>query len=193
MNELEKNREKISAGVWHFNMGTLKAKMNVPAEARYHFLSAEKSGFTDEKLGRNLSLVEAELEIQTLEKPIDSFDYAVRFGLWAQNGFLTTLSLIFLLGGLLILRKEKKYYVLALTVLLTILPLGIGFWVKSWDKSVSVVSQEVHEGPSVIFGSRGELPPGVMVITKDAGEWKEIIYPSRFSGWIKNSGIKKLE
>ncbi len=193
MNELTKNREKLSPGLWHFNMGTVKAKMNVPAEARYHFLAAEEKGFSDEKLTQNLAIVEDELEVKTLEKPIDTFDYAVKFGLWSQNGFLTMISLIILLGGILILRKEKKYYVLILTTVLALVPVGCHFWIGSWNKAVTLTSREVLDGPSVIFGSRGELPPGVMVVTKKSGEWKEVIYPSRFRGWIKNAGLKELE
>lgn len=193
MSELAKNRERVSPGLWHFNMGTVKAKMNVPAEARYHFLEAEENGFADEKLSQNLSIVEDELQVKTLEKPLDTFDYAVKFGLWSHNGFLTTLSLLILLGGMLILRKEKKYYVLILTIVLALVPMGVNYWIGTWNKAVTISSHEVLEGPSVIFGSRGELPPGVMVVMKKSGEWNEVIYPSRFRGWIKNAGIKELE
>jgi hypothetical protein len=193
MNELMKNRQRISPGLWHFNMGTVKAKMNVLAEARYHFLAAEENGFTDKSLGQNLSIVEDELDVRILEKPLDTMDYAIKFGLWSQNGFLTMVSLMILLGGILILRKEKKYYVLILTILLALIPVGCHFWIGSWDRAVTLTSHEVLEGPSVIFDSRGELPPGVMVVTKESGEWKEVIYPSRFRGWIKAAGLKELE
>ncbi len=193
MNELAKNREKLSPGLWHFNMGTVKAKLNVMAEARYHFLAAERQGFADERLNQNLSLVEKALEVKTLEKPLDTLDYAVKFGLWSQNGFLTMISLIILLGGMLILRKEKKYYVLVLTIFFALIPVGCHYWIRSWDKAVTLKAQEVLDGPSVIFGSRGELPAGIMIVTKKTGEWKEVIYPSRFSGWIKNAGLKELE
>ncbi len=193
MNELTKNREKLSPGLWHFNMGTVKAKMNLAAEARYHFLAAEEKGFSDEKLTQNLAIVEDELEVKTLEKPLDTFDYAVKFGLWSQSGFLTMISLIILLAGILILRKEKKYYVLILTIVFALMPVGCHYWIGSWDKAVTLTPLEVLDGPSVIFGSRGELPAGVMVVTKKSGEWKEVIYPSRFRGWIKNAGLKELE
>lgn len=193
MNELEKVREKISPGVWHFNMGTVQAKLSRPAEARYHFLEARKNGLQEEALTQNLELVENQLEVVKLEKPIEPLDYAVKFGLWAENGFFNMLSLLFLLGGLLILKKEKKYWVLAVTVFVATIPLGIGMWVRSWDKAVNLVPHEVLDGPSAIFASHGELPPGVMVITKRSGDWVEIIYPSRFRGWVKRTGLKELE
>ncbi len=191
--ELEKVREKISPGLWHFNMGTLKAKMSSPAEARFHFLEARLNGFTEEQLNQNLEVVETQLRVNSLEKPLDARDYAMKAGMWSQNGFFTMLSLLILVIGMIILKKKRKYSVLFLTLTLAAIPFGLHFWVKSWDKYITLAAHEVREGPSAIFGSRGELPDGVLVITKKSGEWREIIYPSRFRGWIKNAGLKELE
>lgn len=191
--ELEKVQEKISPGLWHFNMGTVKAKLMNPAEARFHFIEARLNGFTDEHLSLNLDLVEAQLEVKTLEKPLGVQDFVMKAGMWGQNGFFTMLSLLILVTGMIILKKERKYSVLILTLTLAAIPFGLQFWVKSWDKYISVATHEVREGPSAIFGSRGELPPGVLLITRKSGEWLEVIYPSRFQGWIKNVGLKELE
>lgn len=193
MIELEKQREKISPGLWHFNAGTLKAKMQNPAEARFHFLEARFHGFDDQKLSNNLSLIEDQLEVKTLEKPIEPLDYAVKFSLWAEGGFFTMLSLLIILFGLILVKKTQKYSVLALTILIAAVPLTMNYWVKSWSKAVNLNPQIVLDGPSAIFGSRGELPPGIFLITRSSGEWKEVIYPSRFRGWIKNAGLKELE
>jgi hypothetical protein len=191
--ELEKVREKISPGLWHFNMGTLKAKMSSPAEARFHFLEARLHGFTEKQLNQNLELVETQLNVRSLEKPLEVADYAMKAGMWSQNGFFTMLSLLILVIGMITLKKERKYSVLFITIILTLTPFGLHFWVKSWDKYITLTALEVREGPSVIFGTRGELPGGVLVITRKSGEWREIIYPSRFRGWIKNAGLKELE
>lgn len=193
MIELEKQREHISPGLWHFNAGTVKAKMMNPAEARFHFLEARLHGFSDQKLSENLSLIEDQLEVKTLEKPLEPLDYAVKFSLWAQGGFFTMISLMIILSGLIIMKKSKKYYVLILTVIFAAAPLSVNYWVKSWNKSVTLTPQQVLDGPSAIFGSRGELPPGIFLISRKVGDWKEIIYPSRFRGWIKNAGLKELE
>ncbi len=191
--ELEKLRGDISPGVWHFNAGTLKAKMMNLPEARYHFLEAKLNGFQDDRLDENLSLVEEQLDVKSLEKPLELYDYAVKFSFWAQNGFFTMLSLLFLLTGLLILKRKKNFAVLGFTVFLISLPLILGQWTKSWDKAVTLSPREVMDGPSGIFGSRGELPAGILIVTRRSGDWKEILYPSRFKGWIKSSGLKALE
>lgn len=193
MIELEKQRENISPGLWHFNAGTVKAKMMSPAEARFHFLEARLHGFNDQKLSENLNLIENQLDVKSLEKPIEPLDYAVKFSLWAEGGFFTMLSLVVILFGLIIMKKTQKYYVLILTILLAAVPLSLSYWVKSWNKSVALTPHQVMDGPSAIFGSRGELPPGIFLITRKAGDWKEVIYPSRFRGWIKNAGLKELE
>lgn len=193
MIELEKQREIISPGLWHFNAGTVKAKMMSPAEARFHFLEARLHGFNNQKLSENLNLIENQLEVKSLEKSIEPMDYAVNFSLWAEGGFFTMLSLVIILLGLIIVKKTQKYYVLALTIFFATVPVSLNYWVKSWNKAVNLTPQQVLDGPSAIFGSRGELPPGIFLITRKSGEWKEIIYPSRFRGWIKNAGIKELE
>lgn len=193
MLELEKQRDHISPGLWHFNAGTIKAKMMNPAEARFHFLEAKFLGFNDQKLFENLNLIEDQLEVKALEKPVEPLDYAVKFSLWAEGGFFTMISLMIILTGLIIMKRTQKYYVLLLTAVLAVVPVSVNFWVKSWNKSVTVSPHQVMDGPSAIFGSRGELPPGIFLITRTTGEWKEIIYPSRFRGWIKNAGLKELE
>ncbi|MES2528283.1 MAG: SH3 domain-containing protein [Bdellovibrionota bacterium] len=191
--ELEKVKENISPGLWHFNMGTVKAKLMNPAEARFHFLEARMNGFTDEQLTQNLDLIENQLEVKTLEKPLGAQDFAMKAGMWGQNGLFTMLSLLVLVIGMIILKKERKYSILILTLTLAAIPFGLQFWVKSWDKYITVAAHEVREGPSTIFGSRGELPPGILVVTRRPGDWVEITYPSRFRGWIKNVGLKELE
>lgn len=191
--ELEKHRDSISPGLWHFNAGTLKAKMSQPAEARFHFLRSRSEGFRSKDLETNLTMIEDQLEIAVAEKPLEVSDYGIKFALWAQHGFFTTISLLILIGGLLILKQQKKFIVLVTTVFLMMIPVGANFWVNSWDKAVNLSALEVLEGPSVIFPSRGELPPGVLLITRKAGEWYEILYPSRFRGWVKGTGVKELE
>ena len=191
--ELEIQRSQVPPGLWHFNAGTVKAKMGLAAEARFHFLKAQLEGYSEQNLGKNLDLVEEKLELTSLEKPLTFSDYAVKFGLWSQGGFFSTLALLILVTGLLILRREKKTLILGLTVIFCTIPLALSAWVHSWDKAVIVSEQEIREGPSAIFASRGEIPEGVLVVLKKSGDWYEVFYPARFQGWIKNSGFKELE
>lgn len=191
--ELEKVRGAVSPGLWHYNAGTVKAQMSNPAEARYHFLKSRAEGYKGDNLETNLSLMEEKLETKSVEKPLETSDYAVKFGMWAQNGFFTTISLIILVSGLMVLKREKKISILVVTILLMIVPVGAGMWIRNWNEVINLQPLEVREGPSAIFASRGELPAGVLLIANKSGEWYQIKYPSRFRGWIKADGIKELE
>lgn len=191
--ELEKVRGSVSPGLWHYNAGTVKAKLERPAEARYHYLESLSKGYPGEELQKNLSFVEDQLEVRTVEKPLELSDYGMKFALWAQNGFFTTISLLILICGLLILRREKKFIYLAVTLAGMAIPLGTSLWIRSWDQVINLEASEVREGPSAIFASRGELPPGIHLIAHRSGDWYEIRYPSRFRGWVKSKVIKELE
>lgn len=191
--ELEKLRDSLSPASWHYNMGTVEAKLGKFPEARYHFLKSRSEGYRSEALETNLSLVERELEVSSLEKPQEFSDYVLKFGFWAQGGFFTTLALLVLVGGLIIFRRERRFHVLLVTVAGVLFPLAASLGIGVLERSVSLKSQEILEGPSVIFSSQGELPPGVLLVTKSSGEWKEIIYPARFKGWVKSVGLKELE
>jgi hypothetical protein len=190
---LKEHKSELEPGVWHYNMGTVSAQMQRLGEARYHLLMASKSGFNNKELNQNLSLVEQKLDIKRLEQPLDTKDYIIKGSLLAQQGFLTFLSFAILLMGLWILKKKADFRKIVLFLVLVLAPIALNFWISSWPKAVATAAQPVNDGPSVIFGTTGELPPGVLIVLKGEGEWREIIYPSRFKGWIKSTDLLELE
>lgn len=183
----------MDAGLWHYNMGTVLGEMNNWPLARYHFLMAQADGLNSEELNQNQQLAESKLEIARLEKPLGTSDYLIKTGMIASEGPLVTLSLLFLVIGLWILRKKPSFKSAVLFLVAVVTPLIVNFWIESWPKKVVLLPKAVYEGPSALFATRGELPPGIMVLTNTKGEWEEIIYPSRFAGWIKSDGLKRLE
>jgi hypothetical protein len=190
---LEANQSKISPGVWHYNMGTEYGKLDNLPLARYHFLMAELKGLNSKEVLSNRNLIESKLDITRLEKPISSYDYFIKISLEASKGILTTVSLLLVIIGLFNLWKKSNFKALGICLFFALGFTGMNWWVNSWDKSIVMETKSVQEGPSAIFSVKGELPVGVMVITQAKGEWLEIIYPSRFQGWIKESGLKELK
>lgn len=174
-------------------MGTVYSGLGELGEARFHLLQAENEGFTSKEVAQNLELVEAELDIPRLEKPLGASDYLIKGSLIAGEGLLTTLALAILVIGLLNLRKSKNLKQLTGLGLIVLTILGLNFWIQSWPKMIVTKPQIIHEGPSAIFEARDEIPSGVMLITSQDGEWLKIKYPSRFQGWIKNSGVKEIK
>lgn len=189
---LEANREKISSGLWHYNMGTVHAELGNLPLARYHLQKAELEGFSSKEVINNKELVEERLEISRLEQPLTGEDYIIQTGLTGAQGIFMTISICLIIVGIIALWKKSSIKTLLGTVFLALIFMGLNFWVTSWDKKIVMKTQPVHEGPSAIFEARSELPPGLMIVTEKKGEWLKIIYPSRFKGWIKETGLKEL-
>ena len=174
-------------------MGTVLGEMNNWPLARFHFILAETSGMNTKELHQNQELTESKLEIPRLEQPLSTSDYLIKTGMVAAEGPLMTVGLIFLVVGLWFLKKKPNLKSALLFMIAVATPLMLDFWIDRWPKNIVTETKAVYEGPSALFGMRGELPAGVMVLTNTKGEWEEIIFPSRFSGWIKSDGLKRLE
>jgi hypothetical protein len=190
---LQNNQSAIEAGLWNYNMGVLQAEMQNPALARLYFLRAEKNGFEDPKLIQNKVLIETQLEIPKLEKPINSSDWFIKGSLIAAEGPLITLGLFLLVLSLWFLKKSITFKRLFLSLALVSIPFILHWWISYWPQKLVSAPLTIYEGPSALFTIRGELPPGVILVTNKKGEWEEIIYPSRFHGWIKSEGLLPLE
>lgn len=190
---LDAARGKVSDGVWHYNVGTVYGQMGDWSLARFHFLSAIENGFVDKPVLQNRDLAEEKLGVTKLEKPLSAIDYSVKAALAGTQGIFTTISLVILISGLVAYFRKSSAKVFLSLITLSASVLILNWWVTSWDKYIVVQTQNIHDGPSTIFASSAEIPAGVFVVTKRNGEWMKIIYPSRFQGWIKFSGLKELK
>lgn len=189
---IQKLKKVVPPANWHYNIGTVYAKLENLPMARFHLLQAEALGFAGSEASQNLDLVEAKLEITKLEKPLNTIDYGVKAGLILQRGLLTSFSLLIILTGLIVLKKKPSFLKVTGLSLIALLPLALNWWINSWPFAVVQKNVELQEGPSAIFGSLGEVPGGVRVLYKNEGEWSQIIYPTRFNGWIKSNELKDL-
>jgi hypothetical protein len=190
---LELHKSEISTGLWHYNVGTIYGKIENWPLARYHLLMADSEGFRSKELFNNILLVEEKIEAIKLEKPETTADYLVVGGITATQGVLTSVSLILVICGIIGLRKKVNLKSSMVFFSLSILVLGLNWWILSWNKKIVTVPQPLKDGPSAIFDSKGELPAGLLIVGEQKGEWMKIYYPSRFQGWIKNSGLEELK
>ena len=190
---LEKHQQEIESGLWHYDMGTVFGEMQNWPMARYHFIMADARGFNSKELAQNQRLTEAALEVGKLEKPLDTSDYLIKSALVAAEGPLVTLSLIFVVLGLWTLKKSPSIKRALVFVFVVLTPLVLDLWIDSWPRKIVTAPKSLFEGPSALFEARGEIPAGIFVITNTKEDWEEIIYPARYSGWVKADGMKKLE
>ncbi len=190
---LEKNQKEFDPGHWHYNMGTVNGEMQNWPKARYHFLLAEAEGFESEKLIQNKRIAEEALEIEKLERPLDTSDYLIKSALVVSSGPLVTISLLMAVVGLWLLKKSPSAKRALLVIFAVGAPLLLDLWIDAWPRKIVTSPKSIFEGPSALFGERGELPAGVLILTNTKGDWEEIIYPARFSGWVKTEGLERLE
>jgi hypothetical protein len=190
---LETHQGEVSPGLWHYNMGTIYGKLEKLALARFHILMADKAGYSSKVLFDNKNLIEEKLDIPKLEKPLSIEDYLVKGSLIASQGLFTMMSLLLLIAGIISIKKKANVKIYSGFLFLSVMLIGLNFWVHSWNKMVVIEAQPIHEGPSAIFSAQEELPSGVMLVTIQSGEWLEVIYPTRFSGWIRKTGLKELK
>ena len=189
---LENNQIHMSAGLWHYNMGTLYAKLEKLPLSRYHFIRADFDGYSSKDFIKNKKIVETKLDIPRYEKSLSIVDYLLKGSLEATQGFFTMLSLSMIVVGLYLAWRRTNLKAFVFSVIFSFFILIFNFWVQNWKKFIVVENQTLYEGPSSIFSSNNELPAGVMVIVLEKDDWLKIVYPSRFSGWIKNAGIREL-
>lgn len=190
---LESQRADLDPAIWHYNMGTVLGKSGEFALARFHFLMAEANGYISRELTQNKNLVEEKLDVQKYENPLGLQDYAIKAGLFAANGLFTTIALSILIVGIWTLWKKSNWKTFAIISVAGIIFGLMTFWVNSWEKRITISEAIIQEGPSAIFPSKGEIPKGILIITEKKGNWLKVIYPSRFSGWIKETGLKELK
>lgn len=190
---LQQQGQGLPAGIKHFNLGTVYAETEQWPRARFHLIQAERAGYTHEKLVHNLLLVESKLEIDRWEKPLTGKDYFIQLSSFFSGGPMISLSLIFLIWGLLILKKKRQLWIAGVFLLLFTMPLAFNLWVNSWPWALVMEPATIQEGPSAIFGNRGDIPAGVLILSRQDGDWARITYPARFEGWVRQRSIKNLE
>lgn len=189
---LTANKKNISEGIWHYNVGTVYGKLENWPMARYHLLEAELNGASSKEVFANKNFIESKLDTVKLEKPLSPSDYFVKGAMASSQGILASVSLVIVVLGLLVFWKKKSLRALVPSLILSGMVMGLDLWVSSWDKMIVTTTQAIKEGPSEIFGAREEIPVGLLIVGHQKGEWIEIVYPSRFQGWIKNNGLKEL-
>ncbi len=190
---LKANKDEISPGVWNYNLGTTYAQVRNLPLARYHLLQAEKAGFDDQAVVRNLGQVEAELGVEKLEKPYSLTDHLFRVGFFVSDGIIVTFCLLLLTIGVWLVRRKLSLRPVGAILAAVLVLAGVNVWLVNLPVSIVVEPQAILEGPSAIFATNEELTPGLKIVTRDEGQWKKIIFPSRYAGWIKNSGLKELD
>jgi len=189
---LQKHQQDLDPGIFHYNFGLLMIHNENWPLARYHFLMAENNGVLDKALFVNEKLVEEKLDTARYEEPQTINDYFIKYSMEMSAGYYTTLSLIFLIGGLVIVRKISNLRAWTIWSLLVLAPILYNYWVDSWEKVIVEKEIVLMDGPSNLFLTEKKIPPGALLVLKTKDGWSKVIYPSELHGWIRDTDYKRI-
>lgn len=187
---MTQNKQEFSREIYHYNMGTILAKKNDFALARYHLEKARNLGFKGSLAKNNLEYV---VEKLSLSPPSLSFrDQFVDVATSTPVSQYLSVSLVLLLVVLILhIRKMLSWKKTAIFVLLSYTPLLLkfGFFSSSY-RAISLDEINVYEGPSKIFVQTKTIPPGEkFILGQQKNSWYYVRSPSIFSGWIKKDNL----
>ncbi|MBI2521354.1 MAG: hypothetical protein HYV97_13105 [Bdellovibrio sp.] len=188
-------KDSIPRDVFHLNLGTGQAKLEMYGPARYNFEMAKAYGLNNEILRNNLSHVKEKIGQQI--GGIDSDLFNQLFYFYREISFPSVLLFCLALSLLVLIffwrRMIRNYSLLLIMLLCAYLPLAFKSVVDSqYQMGIALEELTLHEGPSGIFKDMGKLPSGYKILLKNADEgWGLIVYPAYKMGWVnlRNIGI----
>ena len=192
---IEKLREYqkfFSSGIYHYNLGTAYFKNGQFALARYHLEKSLEEGAVHTGVYKNLAATVQKLDIQHVQESLYFKDQALGQTLRFPQDFLVTISLIFVMGVVVLMRLKKIGRKITVIFFIFSLcpPIMLHLFKTRYKRAVVLEQASAHEGPSRSFEVSSDLPKGVVIIIeRQSGNWFYIKSPEHFSGWINQSQL----
>lgn len=195
-NKLVSDRDSLSPGLFHYNLGTTLAKQGNLAAARYNLEKSKKLGFEHPALSKNLNSVLNEVEVKvSLDQSLGATSLK-EFSSTSESVFLLIALIICLLAAALYRFKVFKSKVVAVLVLiLAFTPFLIKKYHYSTNYIVGINLKEtkVFEGPSEIYPVLKSINEGQkLILGKSFEDWIYISWPQEYSGWMKRKELGVL-
>lgn len=191
--KLIKDRDSLSPGVFHYNLGTVFAKKGNLAAARYNLEKAKSLGFEHPALNKNLNSILETVEVKTnpdIPVPSKALDYFMS----TSEGIFLFFALIVVLISSILYRTNtlRNKMALALLVVISFSPLAIKkyHYDTKYITGINIRDAKVFEGPSEIYPTIKEIVGGQkLILGKSYEDWIFISFPIEFSGWIKRKDL----
>ncbi len=182
------NKKLFSPGHFSYNMGTLYAKTNSLAAARYHLEKAKSHGFYDTKLINNLEVVKSNLNVSDISNSPSWYDRSIDKAMGISDGVYLSFTLIFVLLIMIFikLRWIKQLKIMVLLLCLSVSPYAYKkCYLEKINFAISLKEVVVREGPSAIYGEINRLKAGTKFLIGDIDNgWLYIKYPLSQVGWV---------
>lgn len=191
---LKSNKESFEPGLYHYNVGTVNAKLKNYSQARFHLELARTKNFNPSLVDNNLKFLKNELGLTRLETPQNFFEYVQDLSTQLSRDAVIIFGLIFIILSILTLRKSKSLVLSLVLILISIIPLSMKYYSSNVLVSGIIKNNVVlQSGPSELFEPAGEAPAGLKIYIKEfRKEWLFIKYPEGFQGWISKKSVNLL-
>jgi hypothetical protein len=180
------SKEQFSSSQFHFNLGTIYAKKNDFAVARFHLEKSNKLTGFDTKVKNNLNYVVQKLEIPSLwerSSPLGKIDCIFEYtGPWSFGLLFGVIAIAIYLK---LKNRKIQYWLTAYAINLVLF--GLMYWhLDGLRYAVALKDVPLKEGPSELFSDVGEIKAGAKVIlgNVDNGFWY-VKEPIDYRGWAK--------
>ena len=194
---LLKNRDEFDLGLFHYNLGTLYAKKNDLAYARYNLEMANIHGHIGTKSINNLDYVKTKLAVNDISSTHNLLDQITSCSASISPNiyiFITLLS--FLIIALLWLRKKLRSKALLLTLgFFAVSPLLIfNFYINNLKYAVNLKTIKSYEGPSKVYEVKRDIEAGSkFLVSGPKNGWYFIEKPVSLSGYIEKNNLALLK
>lgn len=193
INWLLENKDSLSTGVFHYNLGSFYSKKESYAAGRYNFEKAIKEGFVNTQVFHNLEVTKQALNVTDISNSKNFVDKSTNYFLSLPQDVYLLFSLILLLIVLILNRLKvlKNYIIMSSFVIGSFLPLAFQkLYLDKLEYAINLEEVNLYEGPSSVFAERGVLKPGTKVIIgKRSGDWLFIKSPLLLAGWVNKKGM----
>lgn len=190
------SKDLLSAGQFHYNMGSIYLKMEEYGMARHQLEQAMSEGFLHTAALNNLQIVKQNLsavDISLSQSPVDQV-YHILYSI-PFDGYLAITLLLLLISFIVIKRNSPSRWLISLPLFVIVLLSAYLNFVELEKKNMGIVLQEVEvlEGPSKIYKKKFSLNSGVKVLLgQEADGWRYIERPIHFSGWVDEKSLGLL-
>jgi hypothetical protein len=190
---LLKNKQHIDSGIFHYNLGTVYAKMGNQASARFHLEKAVSEGYINSSSLNNLTFVKSQLQVDDLSTSTNLPDQFVNTmtSIPMAGYFSMTLFLVLVFTLMIRLKKIQKKWLMIVVLLLSLTPVLISqLYVENIHYAVVLKEVPLYEGPSKIFSEKGKVRAGSKVVLGQLKDgWFYIEFPISLSGWISKDQL----
>lgn len=192
-NYLLQNKQQLSSGIFHYNLGTVYSKMGDFPAARFHLEKSLKEGYINSASLNNLTFVKAQLQVDDISTSVALPDQVMNAALTIPPAAYLSFSLLLLLLGVVLLKSKKLFKKISIIffIILALSPVLFSeYYISKINYAIAFKDISLYEGPSKIFSEKGKVHAGSKIILGEFKEgWFYVKFPISLAGWVNKDQL----